>query len=145
MRLTWRRWKQKKNDSGRGERLGDSLIHYSFIQQIFTEFLLDSRQNLELRIQCEMNLQISLSSEIYISVGVSKQMRRIYVLLERGPGPQRVCSGPASSVWFLTSCRKAFTTRVQVISRGHLLKLETAEHGRAQHSRGSRRAWAGLL
>ena len=64
----------------------------------------------------------------------------------RGPGSKQVCLGPASSVLFLTLCRKDFTTRVQVIMRVCLLKLGTVKQGMSEYRRCNRRnlGWAAL-
>ena len=45
----------------------------------------------------------------------------------QGPGPERVCPGPAVVGGFLTSCRKDFTTEVQVIFRVCFSKLGTVK------------------
>ena len=58
----------------------------------------------------------------------------------QGPGPEWVCPGPAVACGFLTSCRKDFTTRVQVTMRLNLLKLGTVKQGRAEHRRSNTRA-----
>ena len=63
------------------------------------------------------------------------------MLLDRGLALY-VFMGPAVVCGFLTSCRKDFTTQVQVNVRMHLLKLGMAKQGRAQN-RGNKRA--GLL
>ena len=62
----------------------------------------------------------------------------VILLPDKGPGPERVCLGPAVMCGFLTSCRKDFTIRVQVTLRIDLLKLGTMKQGRAYH-RGSNR------
>ena len=41
--------------------------------------------------------------------------------------PERACLGPAVVCGFLTSCRKDFTTGVQVAMKMHLLKLGTVK------------------
>lgn len=41
-----------------------------------------------------------------------------------GPDPERICLGPPVVCELLTSCRKDFTTGVQVTRRMHLLKLQ---------------------
>ena len=48
-----------------------------------------------------------------------------------GPGPEQGCLGPAVLCGFLTSCRKDFTTPVQVSMRVRVLKLGTVKQGRA--------------
>ena len=46
------------------------------------------------------------------------------------PGPLWICLGLAVVCGFLISCRKLFTTEVQVTMRIHLLKLGTGKQGR---------------
>ena len=54
-----------------------------------------------------------------------------WIVTRQEPGPAWVCIEPAIVRGFLTSCRKDFTTRVQVTIRIHLLKLGTVKQGRA--------------
>ena len=45
----------------------------------------------------------------------------------KGRGPEQVCPGPACSTWVDFVKEKDSTTRIQVILRGHLLKLGTGK------------------
>ena len=71
-----------------------------------------------------------IEKEEEIECGYLQVIAQTRTVTGQGSGPEGVCRGPAVVCAFLTSCRKDFTTRVQVTIRIHLLKLGTVKQGR---------------
>ena len=68
----------------------------------------------------------------------------VRVLLDRGVAQSGAAQGRLVVCGFLLSCRKDFTTRVQVAIRVRLLELGTVRQGRASCRRSNGRTEAGL-
>lgn len=49
------------------------------------------------------------------------RLELLILRLKRAPAPEGVCLGLARSGWVLTSCRKEFTIRVQVMGEDSLI------------------------